>query len=281
MFKKILVGVDGSEHSRDAIALARALAAPGSTITLANVHAGTTNPRHAVEPGAVAEEDARSAALLEREQQETGIEAELASVAAPSPGEGLHGYAEENGVDLIIVGSCHRGTLGRVFMGDNARSALNGAPCAVAVASRGYASAGERKGVVGVAYNGSDESLAALAAAREIAAEKGAKVVALEVVAVPAYAYTEIGAADTGTGIDAVLDVARKDVESLEGVEGRAEFGLAGEQLAAFGDELDLLVVGSRGYGPVRRLVVGSTSEYLQRNSRCPLLVLPRHAGGG
>ena len=55
-------------------------------------------------------------------------------------------------------------------------------------------------------------------------------------------------------------------------------FGLAGEELAAFGDQVDILVVGSRGYGPVKRLVLGSTSAYLQRHARCPLLVLPRIA---
>ncbi|HEV3318115.1 MAG TPA: universal stress protein [Solirubrobacteraceae bacterium] len=35
-------------------------------------------------------------------------------------------------------------------------------------------------------------------------------------------------------------------------------------------------MVGSRGYGPVKRLVLGSTSDYLQRHARCPLVVLPR-----
>jgi hypothetical protein len=53
-------------------------------------------------------------------------------------------------------------------------------------------------------------------------------------------------------------------------------YGLAGEELAAFGDQLDLLVVGSRGYGPVKRLVLGSTSDHLERHARCSLLVLTR-----
>jgi hypothetical protein len=61
-------------------------------------------------------------------------------------------------------------------------------------------------------------------------------------------------------------------------VEGRAVYGLAGEELAAFGDQVDLLVVGSRSYGPVKRLVLGSASDYLQRHARCSLLVLPRVA---
>jgi hypothetical protein len=41
---------------------------------------------------------------------------------------------------------------------------------------------------------------------------------------------------------------------------------------------VDILVVGSRGYGPVKRLVLGSTSDYLERHARSSLLVLPRSA---
>jgi nucleotide-binding universal stress UspA family protein len=56
----------------------------------------------------------------------------------------------------------------------------------------------------------------------------------------------------------------------LEGVEGRVAFGVAAQALVAFGDEVDLLVVGSRGHGPVRRLILGSTSMQLAREARCP-----------
>jgi hypothetical protein len=41
---------------------------------------------------------------------------------------------------------------------------------------------------------------------------------------------------------------------------------------------VDLLVVGSRGYGPLGRLIHGSTSLQLARSARCPLLVLPKAA---
>ena len=67
-------------------------------------------------------------------------------------------------------------------------------------------------------------------------------------------------------------------LEGLADVDARAVYGLAGEELAAFGDGLDILVVGSRGYGPMRRFVVGSTSDYLERHARCSLLVLRRAA---
>ena len=54
---------------------------------------------------------------------------------------------------------------------------------------------------------------------------------------------------------------------------------MTGEELAAFGDDVDILVVGSRSYGPVRRMMLGSTSDYLERHARCSLVVLPRAAG--
>jgi nucleotide-binding universal stress UspA family protein len=47
-------------------------------------------------------------------------------------------------------------------------------------------------------------------------------------------------------------------------------------ELARRSGGLDLLVVGSRSYGPARRLLLGSTSTRLVRESACPLLILPR-----
>jgi nucleotide-binding universal stress UspA family protein len=89
-------------------------------------------------------------------------------------------------------------------------------------------------------------------------------------------AYAGVVAPALGESIDAMVDEASGRMSELPGVEGRAVYGLAGEELAAFGDEVDILVVGSRGYGPVRRLVLGSTANYLERHARCSLLVLPR-----
>ena len=64
----------------------------------------------------------------------------------------------------------------------------------------------------------------------------------------------------------------------MEGVDGKVVIGIAGEELAAFGAGVDLLVVGSRGYGPLKRLILGSTSEHLASHARSPVLVLPRQA---
>jgi nucleotide-binding universal stress UspA family protein len=101
-------------------------------------------------------------------------------------------------------------------------------------------------------------------------------VAALEVVSIPTYAFTGVVAPQLGDTIDTMIAEANERMKALPDVEGRAVYGLAGEELAAFSEDVDLLVVGSRGYGPVRRLVLGSTSDYLERHARCSLLVLPR-----
>jgi len=43
---------------------------------------------------------------------------------------------------------------------------------------------------------------------------------------------------------------------------------------AAEAEEADLIVVGSHGRGPVGRFLVGSVSDYVVRNARCPVLVV-------
>ena len=86
-----------------------------------------------------------------------------------------------------------------------------------------------------------------------------------------------------GRGADAALeglvDDARKRIAELGGVEPHAAHGVPAEELAVYSASLDLLIVGSRGYGPIGRLVHGSTSQQLAHSARCPLLVLTRAAG--
>jgi nucleotide-binding universal stress UspA family protein len=278
MFKNVIVGVDGRPNGRDAIALASRLLDPTGKLTLAHVHSGQVHPLHAITPGLVAEERAASQKLLAAELAAADVDAELVAVEDATPGAGLHRRAEEQGADLIVVGSCSRGVFGRVMLGDDTRGALNGAPCAVAIAARGYGEHAIPPAKVGVAYNGSAESTAALAAARELAAPSRAEVLALEVVSIPAYAFTGLVAPAFGETVELMLAEGNARMSELEGAQGRAVYGLVGEELAAFGDEVDLLVVGSRSYGPLRRLVIGSTSDHLERHARCSLLVLPRAA---
>ncbi len=277
MFKNVLVGVDGSPNGRDAIVLATRLAVPAGKLTLAHVHSGELRPTRAVTPGLLREERRASQELLEHERASAGVSAELISVVSLSAGRGLHQQAEEQNADLLVVGSCGRGVFGRTMLGDDTRAALNGAPCAVAIASRGYAQ-DPAIAKVGVGYNGSSESEAAIVAARELAARTGASVHALEVISIPTVAFSGIMPTVIGDSVELMLEDATNRMAKLPGLEGRAVYGLTGEELAAFSGQMDLLVVGSRGFGPVRRLVLGTTSEYLERHARCSLLVLPRTA---
>jgi nucleotide-binding universal stress UspA family protein len=52
--------------------------------------------------------------------------------------------------------------------------------------------------------------------------------------------------------------------------------GNPAEELASMAEHLDLLVLGSRAYGPSGRLLSGSTSRQLARRAACPRLVVPR-----
>jgi len=278
MFENVLVGVDGSPNGRDAIALASRLTDPDGKLTLVHVHTGNLHPLHAITPGLLAEERQASARLLEQERASTDIDAELVSVVAMSPGRGLHQQAEEQQADLLVVGSCARGVFGRAMLGDDTRAALNRASCAVAIAARGYAEHPNPIARVGVGYNGSHQSEAALAAAREIAVPTRATVHALRVVSIPSYGFVGLMPEAMGDSVVDLLKEASGQMEGLVDLDGRTVYGLTHEELAAFGDEVDILVVGSRGFGPVRRLVLGSTACYLQRHARCSLLVLPRIA---
>lgn len=278
MFENALVGVDGKQGGRDAMSLASQLVGRGGKITLAHAHGGRLRPTHAVNRGVVEQERQGAADLLERERAAAGILADLLEIESAHPGRALHQRAEEQHADLIVVGSCSRSAFGRAMLGDETRAALNGAPCAVAIASHGFATH-PRIARIGVGYDESPESKAALAAARDLGAATGARLSALEVMAIPSYAYSGYVSPAAMEDIDTGVKQANERLaEQLPDLQTRAAWGLIGEELAAFGDELDLLVVGSRGFGPIKRLILGSTAEHLQRHARCCLLVLPRTA---
>jgi nucleotide-binding universal stress UspA family protein len=191
-------------------------------------------------------------------------------------GRGLHELCDVIGADLLVVGSSRRGLLGRVLIGDDTSAALNGASCAIAIAPSTYSRQPGMTREIGVGYDGSPESEYALSVARMLAVAWAAKLSALEAVSLPSYALVGPGAADSAPQYlveDAVERIAR-----LGGVEPHAAHGQPAEELALYSASLDLLIVGARGYGPVGRLIHGSTSRQLARTARCPLLVLTRTA---
>ena len=286
MFKTIIAGVDGRVGGRDAAALgARLAAASGGRLILAHVY--PFEPIHSRASNAEYDRVMRDEAqtLLETEREAAGVSGELTAVGDLSPARGLHRLAEDESADLIVVGSCHRGTLGRVFAGDDARSTMQGAPCAVAVAMQTSA---ERTGPfasIGVGFDGSPESRRALDAAAALVRADGGEVRLLSVVVEPrpmsaTYAYVydwEASMKERRRYAQGKLDRA---LEALD-VPARGEVltgtpALALEQLSR---DVDLLVVGARGFGPVRRVILGSTSDHVIRHAHCPVLIPPRGEG--
>jgi nucleotide-binding universal stress UspA family protein len=279
MFEQVLVGVDGRGGGQDAIALAKALRGRGGQITLAHVWEGDSHVWQGGNPAYWPMERQAAEAMLRAAREEAGVEASVLYRASPPVGHGLHTLAEELGADLLVVGSSVRSLLGRVMVGNDTRAALNGAPCAVAVAPAGYGTEPHLLREVGVAYSGSPESEHALAVARRVAAAHGATLSAFEAVSIPSSVYMATGIPGENS-VEAMVDEARGRIER-SGASPHAAYGDAVEELALYSASLDLLVVGSRGYGPIGRLMHGSTSQELARRARCPLLVLTRASRTG
>jgi nucleotide-binding universal stress UspA family protein len=277
---RILVGFDGSDGGRDALELARTMALDEPEVNVIVVAVVPYGPLpidfEALESGAAAEAEPLFAEARERLE---GLAVETRGFGGGSPAGVMTGLAEAEEVDLAIVGSPHRGAVGRALIGSVAENLLHGAPCPVVVAPRGYA--GERHEPfrrVAVAYDGTPESKMALRRAEAIAARTNGTVEVLTVVAPPTgmpgvAGYTPVEPPEP----EKVLKEAIDSIDRRLGAEGRRLDGAPAHTLAeACEDGAELLVVGSRGYGPVMRVLLGSVSTQLVHLAPCPVLVVPR-----
>lgn len=281
---RLLVGVDDRDGGRDAIELARVLGAgAGSAVVVSIVQSGPLP----LEYGELTESQALEAAplLVEARSKLAGVAVEPRGFAGGSPPGILTTIAEGERFDAIVVGSPHRGAFGRVMIGSVATSLLNGAPTAVAVAPRGY---GRRERgplrTIAVGYDGSEESKLALERAAQLARSRRATIEVLTVVVPPIAAPVPAPLAGAGAYMpypahdpDRILVEAIKAVDQDLAVEGRRLDGVPATMLSrACVEGVDLLVLGSRGYGPLTRTLLGSTSRELAKKAPCPVLVVPR-----
>jgi nucleotide-binding universal stress UspA family protein len=287
MFKTIVVGVDGREGGRDALSLAGRLALlAGGDLVAVRVLPFDYYVSHAGAPpfASMAEPDAKRE--VEDELAKAGLTARIRVMGDSSPARALHRVAEEERADVIAVGSTHHGRIGRVFAGDDAAATLHGSSCPVAVAPRGLA-AREWKAVqkIGVGFDGGPEARQAAALAVALASECGASIRAQSVVGTP-IPYAAGMSTYHGDWLERAQQAASDDMGELLAdmdieAAGDIVVGMAVGELTKLSEEVDLLVVGSRAWGPVRRIVVGSTAASLIREAHCPVLVLPRGAATG
>lgn len=276
---RLLVGFDGSDGGRDALELARVLGAPegaGAVVVAVMPYGPLPAPSVELERDVAAEVEPL---FDEARERLAGLDVETRSFGGGSPAGVLTDIAEREDVDLIAVGSSHRGAVGRALIGSVGESLLHGAPCAVAVAPRGYAAQRhDALGLIGVGYDGTPESKAALLRARALAKASGAGVRLLTVVAPPVALPGVVGYAPIEPPHpDRVVEEGVKAVGPGVPVESRRLDGPPANTLAEACEEgVDLLVVGSRGYGPLTRVLLGSVSARLINRAPCPVLVVPR-----
>jgi nucleotide-binding universal stress UspA family protein len=278
MYRTIVVGCDGSEHEANAIALARQLLDPLSgRLILANAFSPS---EFAFDySGWLAE---RSDEILEHAEANVpyGVTCERRRASGPSVAAALNGMAEAVHADLIVLGDAHHGL--DLMQRGTARGLLHGAPCAVAVAS---AKQSERFGAsprICVAYDASPEAQVALDAAYRIAVATAATVQLYY--ALEPFVFATGFAVGPAVGFDqaredearAELDAAAARAPEGVAVEGHVLRGPAGQAIADASTDADLVVTGSRGFGALHRVIVGSTSSGLLREARTPLLVTPR-----
>ena len=228
-------------------------------------------------------EDAR--VLGERVAARDGGELKLVTVEKGSPEDALQGLAERGEADLIVLGSTHHASFGSVAPGSVAEHLLHGARCRLLIAPKGYAESdhsGDRLRVLAVGYDGMAESQAALDEAAVLAGKFGAsmKVVGVLTPISPAAAAAAAQAgAETGPDFRSRLHDAVAGLPSELRALPLLENGDPVQKLLEVAEVgVDLLVLGSRGFGPVMRLLIGSVSSRVIRRAACPVMVIPRPA---
>ena len=282
MFRRILTGCNGRDRGLGAVSFAYAVAAAeGARLTIAGVHLNPPVPFESY--GTVHEELERDLKKV-RDQRAPGARVRVTS--GFSPAHALTSLADAERVDLIVVGSRHRGRLRRILETDHAMQVLHGSPRAVAVAPDPLPEVVKLR-TIGVGIDDAPESETALEMALELARGTGARLILRAVVDDAASGPFALGSAQTDpaalTGeraarvrhaqdlIDRALGACH-DVDA----DGTVDIGHPAGNLTLLSESLDLLVLGSRRWGTVRRVALGSTSERVIRNAACPVLVPAR-----
>lgn len=279
MFTNVIAGVDGYDGGRDAVSLAAALCT--GRLTLFNAYPADSIRSRASLAGYEELQREDSQRALESARLEGDVDADLVAAGDTSPAHALQHAAEERDADLIVVGSAHHGPLGRILLGDVGRAVLHGAPCPVAVAPKRFRGGAPR--TIAAGFDGSAESRAALDVAQRLAAEHGAALTLYVVWEAPQMPVVAV--AGSATHLEQETSDVRRWAEELLAdtlaqlpgtTAGHVLHGRPSVELAKVADQYDLLIVGSRSWGPIRRVALGSTSDWLVHHAPCPVLVVPR-----
>ncbi len=168
---------------------------------------------------------------------------------------------------------------------------LHGSPRAVAIAPDPLPEAFKLR-TIGVGVDDSPESETALQMAHELARATGASLLLRAVVDDAVAGLFALGstltvpvalADERAARVHLAHDLIDRGLGACHDVDadGTVDTGHPAGNLTLLSESLDLLVLGSRRWGTVRRVALGSTSERVIRNAACPVLVPARSALSG
>lgn len=213
---------------------------------------------------------------------------DVATVLAPEDAPGVLLNEARHG-DVIVVGSRGLGAVRAIMLGSVSVRTSAHAPCPVVVVPESD-DRDRNRGKVVVGVDGSDSSRRALRFALHHALATGSEVVVVNSWEVPLPADEASLAADAQSLHEEVFDRQSEEVVAgvlAEVIDDRTQDldisavrmqANAVEALLEAGEDADLIVVGSRGRGGVRGLVMGSTSQGVLHHARGPVAVLPPHS---
>jgi nucleotide-binding universal stress UspA family protein len=279
----IVVGLGTSDRSADALALAQLLSeSVGAPLVLAH-----NQPGEAVREFLESEDDQLMRSLsdagfaqvqdLLTDHHEPGFRV----ARAVSPTDGLRQIAEQENAQLIVIGPSEPSGLGRLRPRSVGERLLSETHLPVAMAPRGYATAAHSLSLIASAFDGSPESRRALEWAAQLTKRSIGR---LQVISVHApLPVTGLGFAPQPVDAGLRQDLEREQAAAIATLDGPVEAlvrdGSPAGVLVEASREADLLVMGSRGHGPLPAALLGSVAHYVVRRAACPVVIHPHGPG--
>ncbi|MEO8108269.1 MAG: universal stress protein [Actinomycetes bacterium] len=286
----VVVGVDGSEQAFTAAAWALDVAARRH-VPLDIVHSWSIPlPPVGLGPAPVGLSDDRI-----RDAAQSVLDDAVARLQATAPDVTIHGSlypgtpaaalldAAETAT-LVVVGSSGLDRVTEFILGSVTQQVVTHADCPVAVVPSAEAEEpGLEAGRVVVGIDGSELSVDATRIAFAEASMRHAGLTLLHVWNAPEYDTAGIVMPDTLLLEEAHTDELRAMAETVAGlgerypdvqVEQRLRKGRPAKVLAEASHGAALVVVGSRGHGGFKSMLLGSTSRSLLHHATCPVLIV-------
>src|SRR5215211_3233486 len=187
--------------------------------------------------------------------------------------------AEELETGLIVLGSRGRGRIRRALMGSVSDSVVRHAHCPVLVVRWKPVSFPAK---ILLATDGSEEATLATQTAADLRERTGSELHVVHVGEIPPthypdrYGYRALYEEDEREARQLLeAQIEKMKATGATVAQAHLRIGRADEEVVVLAEELgvDLIAMGGRGLGGVRRALIGSVSDSVVRHAHCPVLV--------